>query len=183
MIAPMITIAQTFLGNALKDVALQQRVEHARKMGECLEVELTQNDSLKSRIRAKSPDGTTVGIIKARGWNVAEGDVFETESKQVVVVRLQAQEVMVLRVASECSGYGIELVHLGHVLGNHHYPITISPDCIYVQLVADKTVIAAAIENFKIPGLAITYESRSFEHLSFQPHSHNQPSSHPHPHP
>jgi urease accessory protein len=169
----MITIAQTFLGNALKDAALRYRVEQSRRTGECLEVELTQNDSLKSRIHTQASNGNTVGIIKERGWLVTEGDVFETDLKQLLIIHLQAQEVLVLRFDAAQPASALALIHLGHVLGNHHYPILVTPDCIYVQLVADKQIMAATIENFQIPGLSITYESRSFDRqLAFQSHTH-----------
>lgn len=177
----MITIAQTFLGNTLKDAALRDRVEQSRRTGECLEVELTQNDSLKSRIHAQASNGNTVGIIKERGWLVTEGDVFETDLKQLLVIHLQAQKVMVLRCDPAQPASALTLIHLGHVLGNHHYPILVATDCIFVQLVADQQVIEATIENFQIPGLSITYELRSFDQqLAFQPHAHSQ--DHPHLH-
>lgn len=172
----MITIAQTFLGNALKDAKLRQHVEQSRQTGQCLEVELTQNDSLKSRIHAQASNGMTVGIIKERGWLVTEGDVFETDQKQLLIIHLQAQEVMVLRFNSVQPVPALALIHLGHVLGNHHYPMLVAPDCLYVQLVADKQIMAATIEKFQIPGLSVTYETRSFDQqLAVQPHSHPHP--------
>jgi urease accessory protein len=54
---------------------------------------------------------------------------------------------------------------LGHVLGNHHYPITIVKQKIYLQpgadLAVDLAVVEQTIKQLKIPGLIINYEMRS----------------------
>lgn len=46
----MTELAQTYLGNYLKDIELKKRVEQSLATNCCLEVELTQDDSLKSRV-------------------------------------------------------------------------------------------------------------------------------------
>ncbi len=170
----MTELAQTYLGNSLKDAALRKRVEQAWTSGGCLEADLSQDDCLKSRIHAKSRDGTVIGIIKQRGWSLTEGDVFQTETGRLLLIHLQAQEIMVLSFSTEQTGHEVALVHLGHTLGNHHYPMIVDHNRIYIQLVADKAAIAATIQNFQIPGLCITYESRSFDRqLTFSKRDHH----------
>lgn len=169
----MIELAQTYLGNYLKDIELKKRVEQSLAKNCCLEVELTQDDSLKSRVHAKSTDGTTVGIIKERGWSLTEGDVFKTENNRLLLVRLQAQQFIVLNFSTLPPGFEIALIHLGHALGNHHYPILVTKDKIYIQLITDKKIVEATIYSFNIPGLLITYELRAPTHqLPFQKHFH-----------
>lgn len=169
----MTEIAQTYLGNYLKDIELKKRVEQSFATSSCIEVELTQNDSLKSRVHAKSSDGTTIGIIKERGWSLTEGDVFKTENERLLLIRIQSQQFIVLSFSTQSSGSEIALVHLGHALGNHHYPIFVTKDKIYIQLVTDKEVIEATIHSFKIPGLLVTYELRSpTQQLTFPSHKH-----------
>ncbi len=175
----MTELAQTYLGNYLKDIELKERVEQSLATNCCLEVELTQDDSLKSRVHAKSSEGTTVGIIKERGWSLTEGDVFKTENDQLLLIHIQAQQFIVLSFSTQQPGYEIALVHLGHALGNHHYPIFVTKDKIYIQLVTDKEVIEATIYSFKIPGLLVTYELRSpAQQLTFQKDSHEHHSHH-----
>lgn len=168
----MIELAHTYIGNWVSDSGLAERVERARTEGTYLEVYLNQIDSLKGRIHAKTTSGEVVGIIRGRDWSLSEGDVFETERGQLLVVHLEEQKVMVLSFRGEAKGHEIELVHLGHTVGNHHWPIIFRGKKIYIQLVAEIEVMESTVRSFDIPGLSITYESRSFDnHLTFSKHS------------
>ena len=70
------------------------------------------------------------------------------------------------------NDYAIKLIHLGHTLGNQHYPITIQQDKIYIQLRTDAEAIERTVRGFAIPGLKIEYEMRSPDELLFSPHQH-----------
>ncbi|MDJ0592480.1 MAG: urease accessory protein UreE [Pleurocapsa sp. MO_226.B13] len=177
-----IEIAQTYLGNLKEDASLAQRVKTARDRQQCLEVSLTQSDRAKGRIQAKSTSGTTVGIIKSRDWSLRQGDVFTTESGKLLLIHLQQQRLMVLSFTEPVTDRAIELVHLGHALGNQHCPITIRDRKIYLQPTGDTAIIEKTIRDFQIPGLKIDYESRSEamplglspeEHLNFSHHTHH----------
>lgn len=170
----MIEIAQTYLGNLTEDASLTQRVKSASALDKCLEVYLSQSDRGKGRIQAQSTSGITVGIIKSRDWSLRQDDVLITESGNLLLIHLQEQRLMVLSFTEPVEDRAIELVHLGHVLGNHHYPITIRDNKIYLQLVIDAEVMEATINNFQIPGLKIDYESRSpQQYLNFSHHTHH----------
>jgi len=134
---------------------------------------LHPDNSSKGRIYARSTSGIAVGIVKERARSLNTGDVFKTERGQLLVVHIEAQKVIVISFNNEVGGRALELIHLGHVLGNHHYPIKLDVDKIYIELVAPPEVIAATIKSFKIPGLCVSYESRSSnQKLIFSPHSH-----------
>lgn len=157
-------LAQTYLGNQLQDPQLGQRLAAAAPM----EVTLEPSDRVKGRIYAQTNQGETVGIIKERHWSLAEGDVFQTTGGQLLLIHLQPQSVMVLRLTQPASDHGLALIHLGHTLGNHHWPILMEADKIYVQLAGDSTVIERTLQDFQIPGLAISYELRtSTQYLNF----------------
>lgn len=179
-----INLAQTYLGNYLKNLELQQQVEVARALNCCLDVELKQDDQLKSRIYTKSVSGEAIGIVKQRDWTLTDGDVFKTKQQQLLVVHLEAQQLMVLSFLDEQPRSPLTLIHLGHTLGNHHYPILVAKDKIYVQLVADRASIEATIQNFNIPGLKISYETRApARQVDFTNHSHrSHHHSYVHPH-
>ncbi len=173
MINKTTEIAQTYLGNLTEDTNLAQRVKSVRDLDQCLEVYLSQTDSPKGRIQAQSTSGITVGIIKSRDWSLRQEDVFVTESGNLLLIHLQEQRLMVLSFTEPVADRAIELVHLGHVLGNHHWPITIEKNKIYLQSTGDTAVIEKIIKDFQIPGLRINYESRSpQEHLHFSHHTH-----------
>lgn len=168
----MIELAETYLGNLTENASLSERIEKARQSERCLEVYISQTDSRKGRIYTRSNSGIDVGIVKSRDWSLREGDVLETSQGKLLLIHLQEQKVLVLSFTSSVSDCAIELVHLGHVLGNHHWPIIVRDNKIYVQLAADVEVVESTIRDFHIPGLQIDYESRSpNEHLSFSEHS------------
>ena len=166
----MTEIAQIYLGNIQKNDQLSQQLV----IGSCLEVRLKQSDRFKGRIHAYTDSGVAIGIIKSRDKLLQEGDIFKTESGKLVLIHLQEQEVLVLDFSTlEASILPAKLVHLGHVLGNHHYPIAIKNNKIYIKLVTDETVLKKTIQNLNIPGLQINYEKRSQdEEIAFSSHSH-----------
>ena len=170
MINEMTEVANQYLGNIQENAELSQRLTREN----CLEVHLSQSDCVKGRIHAHTDSGVAVGIIKSRDRSLQEGDVFQTESGKLVSIHLQPQKLMVLSFSSSTNTLPAKLIHLGHVLGNHHWPIIVQKNKIYLQLAVDEAVMEATIADFKIPGLKIDYESRSpSEHLNFDHHTHS----------
>ncbi len=170
----MIELAETYLGNIAENASLSKRMEKLSFQEHCLEVYLSQTDSGKGRIHTHSTSGIEVGIVKSRDWS--QGDIFETQQGKLLLVHLQEQKVMVLTFLEPVSDASreavhqraIDLIHLGHVLGNHHWPIIINDGKLYVELVVDAEVIEATIRHFAIPGLNITYERLSPQHSWFK---------------
>lgn len=157
----MIEIAQTYLGNLSENSHLAARVTEARQQAACLDVFLSQGDRQKGRIQVRSTSGIAVGIIKSRDWSIRASDVFMTEAEQLVVIHLQEQKLLVLSFEQPVTASATELVRLGHVLGNHHYPITVIQEKIYLQPGADLAIVEQTIKQLQIPGLTINYEMRS----------------------
>ncbi|QSJ19851.1 urease accessory protein UreE [Nostoc sp. UHCC 0702] len=171
----MTELAQTYLGNSLENVSLSERIAKARSSELCLEVHISQTDSRKGRIHTHSTTGVAVGIVKNRDWSLREGDVLETEQGKLLLIHLQDEKVMVLSFTEPVTQHPIELIHLGHVLGNHHWPIIVQNNKLYVQLVADIELIESTIRNFQITGLQIDYELHSAaRHLDFSQHNHHE---------
>lgn len=167
----MTEIAQTYLGNIQENIALAEKLKVSQEI--CLEVNLSQSDRCKGRIYAQSTSGIAVGIIKSRDWLLREGDVLEIEQGKLLLVHIQSQELMVLSFSNSVVNNAIDLIHLGHVLGNHHYPIIVKNNKIYLQLIVDKEKIELAIRNFDIPGLQIDYvEQVESDRFSFSQHHH-----------
>lgn len=166
----MTEIANIYLGNSQENTDLAQQLIGT----EYLEVYLQPSDRSKGRIYTQTNSGVTVGIIKSRAQTLQSGDIFQTESGNLLLIHLQAQELLVLdfvEVTSEIAP--TTLVYLGHLLGNHHYPIAIQDNKIYVQLVTDKSIIEKTINNLNIPGLKIAITKRSLDtEISFSVHNH-----------
>lgn len=169
----MTELAQIYLGNASEDIHLSERMAIAQAAGQGWEVYINQTDSRKGRIHAHTATGIAIGIVKSRDWSLRDNDVLETEQGHLVLIKLQPQKVLVLRFDSSASGKtdAIALLHLGHVLGNHHWPILIRDQQVYVELMVDAAVVESTIRQFNIPGLQIDYEWRSpQDHLNFSAH-------------
>lgn len=163
----MTELAKTYLGNLRENPSLFERIEKES----FLEVYLEQTDSPKGRIHTRSTSGIDVGIVKSRDWQLREGDVFATEESKLLLIHLQEQKVMVLSFTAPVGECAIDLIHLGHVLGNHHWPILVKGHQIYIELAAAAEVIETTIRHFQIPGLQIDYEWRSpHEQLNFSEH-------------
>ena len=167
----MTQIAQTYLGNINDNSDLAELV----KIETGLEITLQESDRHKGRIHAHTIDGIAIGIIKSRDRSLTSGDLFKTNSGQLVLIQLQEQELMVLDLSTlEDNISATTLVNLGHILGNHHYPILIQDKKIYIQLTTDKLILEKLIKELNITNLHIKYEMQSFNHnLIFSPHNHH----------
>jgi urease accessory protein len=169
-------LAQIYLGNRYQAPQLAEQLAATPHW----QVTLTPSDRAKGRIYAQTSSGESVGIVKERHWNLADGDVFETVTGELLLVHLEPQRVMLLRMGPTnldapalTPGQVLALIHLGHCLGNHHWPILVEADRIYVELVSDPAVMESTLAGFAIPGLEISYELRSPDQpLTFSAHSH-----------
>lgn len=166
----MTEVARTYLGNINNNPDLSELVTKET----CLQVHLTESDRLKGRIHTQTTSGITIGIIKSRDHLLRAGDVFETQSHKLLLISLQEQEFLVLDFSRlESNILPKNLVCLGHILGNHHYPLAIKDDKIYIKLTTDKSIIEKMIQDLNIPGLQIRYEVKTTEeNISFASHSH-----------
>ena len=166
-----VEIAQTYLGNLTEDSNLNQRITSASP-AEYLETYLSQEDCAKGRIKVRSTSGITLGIIKSRNWSLRSQDVLETDSGKLLLIHLQQQKLMVLSFAPSSTASAIELVKLGHVLGNQHYSLEIGNGKIYLQA-TNFALVEKTIQALQIPGLKIDYELRSPEKIiNFSDHHH-----------
>lgn len=165
----MMEIAQTYLGNINQDPNLALSIAKQT----CLEVSLQDSDRQKGRIHAHTNSGVAVGIIKGRDRTLQDGDLYQTDSQKLVLIRLQERELLVLDFSQVDSKVAIvKLVELGHTLGNHHFPIVVKNSQIYVQLVTDKSSLEKLINSTQIPSLKYSYHQSDDRELIFSKHTH-----------
>ena len=167
----MLEVTDRYLGNINHEPNLADII--ASKS--CLKVSLTESDRHKGRIHAHSDSGIAVGIIKSRDRPLESGDLWQTNSDKLILIQLQAATVMVIDlITSDHTLSAVQLIKLGHVLGNHHYPIAIQGSKIYVKLTTPKHVLEKLIIDLNISNLQITYETASSEQNSaFSSHHHH----------
>jgi len=161
-------VADCYLGNLREDDALAARIVQSRKCQQCLEVTIERKDCRKGRIFTQSASGQSVGIIKGRDWQLRDGDVLRTQRDQIVLINLKQQQVLALRFDRNSENSPVQLVNLGHIIGNHHWPITLRSETLYISI-SDNTeeiesTVYEIIETLEIKGLHITRELKSADH-------------------
>ena len=150
----MTEVAETYLGNVNSNSELAQLIT-----SDCLKINLQFSDRHKGRIHAYTSSNLAVGIIKSRDRALQSGDLFRTNSGKLLSIDLQEAELLVIDLSTlDANVARAKLVHLGHVLGNHHYPIAIQDNQIYVQLVTNKTSIEKLLKDLNISGLKTSYQ-------------------------
>ena len=156
-------VAQIYLGNIHQNQALAGQIAEAKANQKLLEVNLHQSDRAKGRISCKSTSGVAIGIIKSRKLKIKSGDVYQTDKNYLLLVKLLAEEVLVLSIPQEDRDITTKLVQLGHLLGNQHYPIQVKDNKIYVQLHSNHNhpadpehTIVKMIKEIGISGLIIS---------------------------
>jgi urease accessory protein len=159
-------LAEDYLGNVSESADVARRVMQAQREDRCWEVSVGLGDRTKGRILTQTQSGQPVGIVKARQWTLREGDVFVTPGNRFVLVSLQPQSVMALRFEAGVNN-PIALLHLGHALGNQHWPVTVKGETMYVELVSDaaqmESTLRKIVQRLAIEGLQISFETKSSE--------------------
>ena len=166
-------VAQKYLGNIAEDSSLEQQVKIAHDTNHYLEVYLQKSELVKGRILTKTTSGAEIGIIKSRDLVLRSGDILETDNGNLLLIKIAAEKLMVIGFEQPLNDNCLmALVSLGHILGNHHYPIKIDKNKIYVRLITDAKVIVKMIAELKIPGLNITFETNRDLEIPSPTHSH-----------
>ena len=154
--------AEIYMGNVSESADLARRVLQARETGDCWEVEIKRSDRTKGRILTQTASGQSIGIIKERDFLLKDGDLLLSNSGHMVLVSIQQQRVMTLRIDNK-ENRAIALVHLGHAIGNQHWPVTAKGDVLYVELVADANLMESTLQKIakrlNIKGLHINFET------------------------
>lgn len=158
-------LAETYLGNIGESEELAQRVLRSQKDGLCLDVTIGRRDRAKGRVLASTHSGQKVGISKGRDWLLKDGDVLEADEDRLVLVSLQSQIVIALKVDDSDRNDPAALIRLGQVLGNRHWPVVAQAQTLYIELAADAALIESTLKEtaarLNIKGLRIERVERS----------------------
>jgi urease accessory protein len=162
------------------------------------ELSLDQWQAQKTRLRTVTTAGTQIALSLERHAHLHDGDVlhWDAAEKRAIVVRIQLQDVMVVRL-SELEKASPETLartclELGHALGNQHWPAVVKGTSVYVPLTVDRKVMASvmkthAFEGIRyefvpgadvIPFLAPHESRRLFGGADSTPHSHVKGAEH-----
>ncbi len=165
---PTTEVADRYLGNIQADRDLSVQIAEALEANQCLEVTIERKDCGKGRILTQAVSGQSVGIVKGRDWQLRNGDVLKTQRDRPVLVSLQKQQVIALRFEQKAYSSPAQLVNLGHTMGNHHWPIKLQGETLYVEILGNAEQIEATIreivQTLGIDGLRIVRELKSANH-------------------
>jgi urease accessory protein len=133
------------------------------------ELRLSPWDAQKRRLRKRTRAGRDVAVALDRPGALADGDVLYAGPDAVVVVRVDAGEVVVFRLsgAPDPTSLAANAVRLGHVLGNQHWPVRLRPATadqlsvgaveIVVPLSLDRRVVDAVIRAHRLEGVSYSF--------------------------
>jgi urease accessory protein len=173
-------VIETVRGNVHHDLHLATAYREAQAAGHVDEVRLTPLEAQKGRLRVTSIHGTPFGLSLGRGAVVCDGDIlYQDDSGSMVVARIMPEEVLVITVRPQASPADLLRVaaHLGHVLGNQHWPFTVEGSSVYVPVSVDKTVMDTVLRTHGLEG--VEYH---FEECAVGPIPRTIPHAHPHVH-
>ena len=119
-------VINTILGNVYDESNLSQRIEDARNNQTLKQLFLSRDQMEKSRLRTETEDGEELGLSFEPGTVLHNGDVLEIDSTLIVIHQLPEK---IIRVSiNEHHRSTSLLVQIGHIIGNRHRPISITPD-------------------------------------------------------
>lgn len=114
------------IGNIFVNPDLAKEFESNAKNVNYKTVHVLRYDLEKTRLKQKTTDGTTIGIIIDDNTKMTHGDVF-SEGEVKILIQQMPEKTITVRLA------GLEptsLVLLGHIIGNLHRPVSLGGDSI-----------------------------------------------------
>ena len=153
----MVTVIESVLGN-VEDPDWKDKLEDAQI--DILNLDRWQ--AQKNRFRRKTEAGVDLPVSLERNVHLHDGDilVWDDDARQAIVVRIQLQDVMVIRLDSVLSESPENLaricLEIGHALGNQHWPAVMKKSAIYVPLAVSRKVMDSVMKTHRFEG--ITYE-------------------------
>lgn len=151
-------IVEKVLGNRAETVWAERLKDAVTE-----ELELSQWDAQKNRLRKETTGGRSVAVALERGAFLRDGDIlyWDGEKRLAVVCRIRLCPVMAVDTA------GLEAlpreealcaaVYLGHALGNQHWPAVVKKSVVYVPMTADSRVMEAVMDTHAVPGVTFSF--------------------------
>ena len=83
----MLLINSVF-GNIHKDLQLKEKIDHAKKQGELMQLFLSRTEMEKSHQRKNTEDGMEIGLSLEAGTTLHTGDVLSNDTGLILVNQL-----------------------------------------------------------------------------------------------
>lgn len=131
----MITVTE-IAGNIFDDKKLMAKFKQMESQKKCERLKTSRLEMERSRIRKKTDLGTDIGLVLDSGTRLHHGDVLASGQKFIMIEQL-TEKVLVIKIKKLKS---IELVTIGHTIGNRHKPIKITDDSVVFPIQSDAEV-------------------------------------------
>jgi len=170
----MITI-YSILGNIFHDKEWKEKFDQVNKTHSFETIKLSRSDLEKTRLRAKTNQGTDMGIVLNSGTKIQNGDVLISNSDKFVIIQQNPEKVISVKKKDKIEpNFDKILILLGHIIGNRHRPIQIEDNKIIFPILAESELdIFKKLFSSIINQIDMKIEERIFEpHGGMNVHEH-----------
>jgi urease accessory protein len=123
----MITITRVV--GTVSDPSLADRLHHLEHDDRVEVLVVSEDDSLRRRLRSKTDKGTEIAIALERGKQLVNGAVLLLEDARAIIVRKAEQRW--LRLTPLDADAALEV---GYCVGNHHWKVNFEPGALLVAM-------------------------------------------------
>jgi urease accessory protein len=136
----MITV-DSVIGNINKDKKLKEKYDEMCSKNCCERIKISRLESQRFRMRKRS-EGMDLALTLPPGTRLKHGDVIILTENKMVVVEIEAENVLMIEIKENIHGDDVVEVPLrvGHTIGNLHRPIRLERHKIYFPIQADNEV-------------------------------------------
>ncbi len=170
----MITIS-SILGNIFHDKEWNEKFDQVNKTDNFETIKLSRSDLEKTRLRAKTNQGTDVGIVLNSGIKIQNGDVLLSNSDKFIIIQQNPEKVISVKKKDKTeANFEKTQILLGHIIGNQHRPIQIEDGKIIFPILSESELdIFKKLFSSIINQIDMKIEERIFEpHVGMNVHEH-----------
>ena len=170
----MITIS-SILGNIFHDKEWNEKFDQVNKTNNFETIKLSRSYLEKTRLRAKTNQGTDVGIVLNSGTKIQNGDVLLSNSDKFIIIQQNPEMVISVKKKDKTeANFDKILILLGHIIGNRHRPIQIEDNKIIFPILSESELdIFKKLFSSIIDHIDMKIEERIFEpHGEMNVHEH-----------
>jgi urease accessory protein len=114
------------IGNIFDNPDLAKEFESNAQNANYKTVHVLRYDLEKTRLKQKTSDGTTIGIILDDNTKMTHGDVFSENGVKILILQMPEKTITVRFAGLEPTS----LVLVGHIIGNLHRPVSLGDNSI-----------------------------------------------------
>ncbi|MGC2575562.1 MAG: hypothetical protein WA364_28995 [Candidatus Nitrosopolaris sp.] len=139
-------IIDSVIGNINNDKKLKEKYDEMSSKNCCERIKTSRLESQRSRMRKRSDRGADLALTFPPGTRLKHGDVIILTENKMVIVEIEAEDVLMIEIKENIHGDDDIQVPLrvGHTIGNLHRPIKLERRKIYFPIQAE-----TEIEMFK----------------------------------